>query len=78
MCFNIGVIIGPLLGGLLADPVGNYPSVFGPGTLLGGEDGVWWMRRWPYSLPNTVSSFYLFSAALMVWLCLEEVSCAGF
>lgn len=51
MCFNVGTIVGPVLGGLLADPVGSYPGVFGPGTLLGGRDGVWWMREWPYALP---------------------------
>ncbi|RYO89321.1 hypothetical protein DL766_005161 [Monosporascus sp. MC13-8B] len=31
MCFNIGVIIGPILGGLLSDPAGSYPA-FGLGT----------------------------------------------
>ncbi|KAI7573554.1 hypothetical protein KC343_g23570, partial [Hortaea werneckii] len=40
MTFNIGVIIGPLLGGLLADPVGSYPEIFGPGGSLGGKNGV--------------------------------------
>ncbi|KAK2806240.1 hypothetical protein FQN49_008806, partial [Arthroderma sp. PD_2] len=25
MCFNVGVIIGPIMGGLLADPISNYP-----------------------------------------------------
>ena len=37
MTFNIGVIIGPLLGGLLADPVGTYPGIFGPHGTLGGK-----------------------------------------
>ena len=74
MCFNVGVIVGPLLGGLLADPIGSYPAIFGPSTWIGGEDGVWWMQRWPYSLPNTVSAIYLLSAAVMVWLGLEEAS----
>lgn len=92
MTFNIGVIIGPILGrfsrlsdrllaransgatgGLLADPVGSYPSVFGPGSALGGKDGVHWMTKWPYALPNLVSAFFLLNSALALSLGLEEV-----
>ncbi|MCJ1393962.1 hypothetical protein MMC18_006839 [Xylographa bjoerkii] len=72
MCFNIGVIIGPVLGGLLADPVGSYPSVFGENSFFGGKDGVWWMKHWPYALPNLVSAVFLFSAAAAVFFGLEE------
>ena len=74
MCFNIGVIIGPVLGGLLSDPVGSYPRVFGEGSLLGGKDGVWWLRHWPYVLPNLLSAVFLFSSAVAVLFGLEEVS----
>ena len=73
MCFNIGTIVGPILGGLLANPVESYPGLFGPGTLIGGEDGVGWMKRWPYALPNFVSAIFLVVAALGVVLGLEEV-----
>ncbi|KAK7545907.1 MFS transporter [Phyllosticta citricarpa] len=72
MTFNVGVIIGPLLGGILADPVGTYPWLFGPGSWLGGEDGVGWMRRWPYALPNLVSAAFLFSAACAIYFGMEE------
>lgn len=65
MTFNIGVIVGPILGGLLADPAGSYPRVFG---------GVEFFRQFPYALPNLVSAFFLGCAALSTWLCLEEVS----
>lgn len=65
MTFNIGVIIGPILGGLLADPASSYPSVFG---------NVEVFRRLPYALPNFVSAFFLLSAATSAFLCLEEVS----
>ena len=74
MCFNVGVIIGPVLGGVLADPEGTYPDVFGPGTALGGADGVWWMKRWPYALPNMLSAIFLLCSATGVILGLEEVS----
>ncbi|KAF1823819.1 MFS general substrate transporter [Dissoconium aciculare CBS 342.82] len=72
MTFNIGVIIGPLLGGLLADPAGNYPDVFGPGGTFGGEYGVWLFMRWPYALPNLISAAFLVFGALAVFLGLEE------
>lgn len=65
MTFNIGVIVGPILGGLLADPAGSYPDMFGH---------VDFFRQFPYALPNLVSAFFLGSAALSTWLCLEEVS----
>ena len=73
MCFNIGVIIGPVLGGLLSDPVGSYPKVFGEESLLGGKDGVWWLKHWPYALPNLLSAIFLFSSAVAVLFGLEEV-----
>jgi MFS family permease len=73
MTFNIGVIIGPILGGVLSDPVGQYPQIFGPGSRLGGKDGVWWMRRWPYALPNIISAIFLLSAVIALFLGLEEV-----
>lgn len=65
MTFNIGVIIGPILGGLLADPANSYPNVFGKVEIF---------RRLPYALPNFVSAFFLLSAATAAFLCLEEVS----
>ena len=74
MCFNIGVIIGPILGGVLADPVGSYSSLFGENSFFGGKDGVWWMKHWPYALPNLISAIFLFCAALNVFFALEEVT----
>ncbi|KAJ5128848.1 hypothetical protein N7448_002561 [Penicillium atrosanguineum] len=72
MCFNIGVIIGPILGGSLADPVNSFPQLFGPGSIIGGKDGVWWMKHWPYALPNVLSAIFIFSSLLAVFLGLEE------
>lgn len=66
MTFNVGVIVGPVLGGLLADPAGSYPgSAFGQ---------VAFFRRFPYAAPNLVSAFFLCAAATAAWLFLEEVS----
>jgi hypothetical protein len=56
--------VGPILGGLLADPAGNYPASFG---------SIAWLKQWPYALPNIVSSVFLFLSATIVLLGLEEV-----
>ena len=64
MTFNIGVIIGPILGGLMADPAGSYPSVFG---------NITWLKKYPYAPPNILSAVILFCAMLGVFFGLEEV-----
>jgi MFS family permease len=64
MCFNIGVIIGPILGGLLADPAGSYPALFGD---------IKWLKKYPYAAPNILSGFFLFCAAMGVFFGLAEV-----
>ncbi len=70
---RIGVIIGPILGGLLSDPVHSYPGVFGEDSLLGGKSGVYWLKHWPYALPNLMSAVFLFISAMGVVFGLEEV-----
>ncbi|KAE9972685.1 hypothetical protein BLS_003927 [Venturia inaequalis] len=72
MTFNIGVIIGPVLGGVLSDPIRSYPHLFGNNSTIGGRNGVWWMKQWPYALPNLVSAMFLLSAAILLFLGLEE------
>lgn len=65
MTFNVGVIIGPVLGGILSDPAGSYPYLFGH---------VDFFRRFPYATPNLVAALFLLCGLLAVWLWLEEVS----
>lgn len=72
--FNVGVLIGPLLGGWLQDPVHTFPPTFGPHSVFGGEHGVGWMKTFPYALPNLISSMFLLSSVMLVFLGLEEVS----
>ncbi|KAK5064433.1 hypothetical protein LTR84_000266 [Exophiala bonariae] len=72
MCFNVGVVIGPILGGFLADPIASFPNVFGPGSAIGGKDGVEWMTSFPYALPNLVSAFFILVGALCVIFGLDE------
>ncbi len=66
MTFNIGVIIGPILGGILSDPAGSYPDTFGH---------VAFFQKFPYAAPNILSAFFLLSAFTGIWLGLEEVCC---
>ena len=66
MTFNIGVIIGPILGGVMADPAGSYPDVFG---------NVEFLKKFPYAAPNLLSALILFTAWMGIWLGLEEVIC---
>ena len=71
--FNFGVLVGPVLGGYLQNPVETYPNTFGPGSKLGGENGVQWMIDYPYAFPNIIiSSLFIFSAILIIFG-LEEV-----
>jgi MFS family permease len=72
MTFNIGVIVGPLLGGWLADPVSSYPGIFGPGGSVGGEKGVRWLMRFPYALPNVINACFLVGSAMGILFGLEE------
>lgn len=72
MCFNLGVVVGPIVGGFLADPVHGLPGVFGPGSTLGGRDGVAWMKTFPYGLPNLFSGCFILASVLGVVLGLDE------
>ena len=59
LVFNLGTVIGLALGGILADPVLSFPSLFGPqGTLNLGNDpqGVAWLRKYPFALPTIANA----------------------
>ncbi|TGO85283.1 hypothetical protein BPOR_0412g00030 [Botrytis porri] len=70
--FNVGILFGPLIGGWLQDPVHTFPGAFGPGSKLGGKDGVGWMMKYPYALPNLFNAFLLLLSLFLVILGLEE------
>lgn len=72
MCFNIGVIIGPIMGGVLADPAGSYPGVFGADSVFGGKAGVRWMMFWPYLTPNLMSTVIVSLSLLTILFGLDE------
>lgn len=56
-------ILGPLIGGALADPCNNYPSVFARGTLF---------DRYPFLLPNIVCAMILAVGIIVGIFFLEE------
>ncbi|OKP00472.1 hypothetical protein PENSUB_7929 [Penicillium subrubescens] len=66
---NVGVM-RTLIAEIIAEK--NFPGLFGPGSTLGGKDGVWWMQRWPYALPNVLSAIFIFMSLLAVFLGLDE------
>jgi hypothetical protein len=59
----LGSIIGPALGGLLAEPTRFYPGIFPPGGLL---------EEYPFLLPNMVSAIVLVFGIANGILFLEE------
>lgn len=61
------------MGGMLADPVQIYPTLFGPGSSFGGQGGVQWLITYPYALPMLANSFFLALCAGFVALRFEEV-----
>jgi hypothetical protein len=56
-------ILGPALGGALAQPCIGYPSVFRPGTVF---------DRYPFLLPNLVCTAILLGGVLVGLLFLDE------
>lgn len=49
-CFSIGAIIGPLIGGFLADPIGQFPNL--KNHLPSGI--VYFLEKFPFFPPNFV------------------------
>jgi hypothetical protein len=76
LAWNIANIFGPLFGGLLSDPVQNYPGLFGENSTFGGAHGVSWLKTFPYAVPNLFCALVLFADALLVWTGLRETLAA--
>jgi MFS family permease len=70
--FNVANVFGPILAGLLAEPVVNFGHLFGPGSTFGGETGVGWMQTYPYALANGISTMLLLIESLVVHFFLRE------
>lgn len=61
------------MGGMLSDPVQIYPTLFGPNSSFGGQDGVQWLITYPYALPMLANAFFLAACAIFVYTSFEEV-----
>jgi len=70
MSFNVAGILGPIMGGMLADPAVNLPGVFGDGAVFGFQ----WIRDYPYALPSLMNFMFLSTATAVAFLFLEETS----
>jgi MFS family permease len=62
-CWSIGYIIGPAIGGILADPCAQYPSIFGSVVLF---------QNFPYLLPNIAASLIAAIGLVAIWLYVPE------
>ena len=70
--FNFANVLGPILAGMLSEPVDHFPHLFGPGSTFGGENGVGWMKEYPFACANLVSTVVLFVEAIIVHFFLKE------
>lgn len=61
--WSIGTIVGPAIGGMLANPAKSYPDIF-------PEDGLF--GRFPWLLPNVVCSFIMLVSIISGYFFLEE------
>ncbi|CAG8011114.1 unnamed protein product [Penicillium olsonii] len=60
---NLGIFLGPLMGGALANPAGQYPGVFG---------GIYFFKKYPYALSSLVVAVVGATAALSTALFVDE------
>ncbi|KAI9646395.1 hypothetical protein NHQ30_004387 [Ciborinia camelliae] len=68
MSFNVAGILGPVMGGLLADPAMTLPGLFGEQAVFGFK----WLQSYPYALPGILNAIFLATTGAIVFLGLEE------
>ncbi|TGZ82160.1 MFS general substrate transporter [Ascodesmis nigricans] len=68
ICFNVGIVLGPMLGGALADPMGKYSG----SPPLWGVHWPEWTERYPYALPNVVNAVFLMGSWFAGLFLLQE------
>ncbi|KAI1189770.1 major facilitator superfamily domain-containing protein [Nemania serpens] len=75
LVFNSGMVLSLALGGCLAEPVVNLPTLFGPDGLFnssGNPEGVVWALEYPYALPALLNAFLLGTSLLLAVFGLRE------
>ncbi|KAI1422740.1 major facilitator superfamily domain-containing protein [Xylaria sp. FL1777] len=68
--FSVANTLGPLMGGVLADPALTFPGLFGESAIWGFD----WVFKYPYALPSLINTITLSITGLIVFLGLEETS----
>lgn len=61
--YGMGTIVGPMLGGFLANPVQQFPTLFGNSELF---------KTFPYLFPCLISSFISLLGATVGYIYMEE------
>lgn len=62
---SAGIIIGPLLGGILSNPAERYPQIFNKSGLFG---------RFPYLLPCSCTAVFALLFTMLSAIFLQDVS----
>ena len=62
---NVGIFLGPLIGGVLANPAEQYPRVFGK---------IKFFHEFPYALPTLVTGSLGIIASVICAIIIKEVS----
>lgn len=60
---NIGIMVGPLIGGALADPVKQYRGAF---------EGIWFFEEYPYALATFATGVIALTSAFITLFFVEE------
>ncbi|KAL7810812.1 major facilitator superfamily domain-containing protein [Trichoderma gracile] len=70
MSFNVAGILGPIMGGMLAESSQTLPGLFGEKAVFGFQ----WVRDYPYALPSLINAATLTIVTVVIFLFLEETS----
>ncbi|KAK7429360.1 hypothetical protein QQZ08_004173 [Neonectria magnoliae] len=70
LSFNAASMLGPIMGGILADPTTTLPDWFSEGAIFGFK----WIRNYPFALPSILNALFLGFSTLITFLFLEETS----
>ncbi|KAF2758702.1 MFS general substrate transporter [Pseudovirgaria hyperparasitica] len=60
---NVGIMVGPIVGGVFAEPAKNLRPIFG---------GVWFFEEYPYALPTFITSAIGISAFVLSAITIKE------
>ncbi|KAG5995277.1 hypothetical protein E4U43_003050 [Claviceps pusilla] len=63
LVWSLGSVVGPAFGGFFADPVRQFPGLFG---------GMWFFEKFPYALPNFIATFFFLISVTSAMFFLEE------